>query len=150
MSHIRICVTQKFNLHVLACAFSAHLHKYSIKSRLTASFSHINNANWLQWYSFNDVLISLPTTSLVAYKSGNSATLRENTGSISSGIILGMGSANERWRYIVTSFLIGWAHTQNDPWLPGKSGTFVFCFVLRDHSMYAPSQWGMLHCNITL
>ena len=30
-------------------------------------------------------------------------------------IILGMGSANERRRYIVTSFLIGWAHTQNDP-----------------------------------
>ena len=31
------------------------------------------------------------------------------------GIILGMGSANERRRYIVTSSLIGWAHTQNDP-----------------------------------
>ena len=30
------------------------------------------------------------------------------------GIILGMGWANERRRYIVTSFLIGWAHTQND------------------------------------
>ena len=30
------------------------------------------------------------------------------------GIILGMGSANERRRYIVTSSLIGWAHTQND------------------------------------
>ena len=29
-------------------------------------------------------------------------------------IILGMGSANERRRYIVTPFLIGWAHTQND------------------------------------
>ena len=33
------------------------------------------------------------------------------------GIILGMGSANERWRYIVMSSLIGWAHTQNDPWV---------------------------------
>ena len=31
-----------------------------------------------------------------------------------SGIILGMGSANEKRRYIVTSFLIGWAHAQND------------------------------------
>ena len=32
------------------------------------------------------------------------------------GIIQGMHSANERWRYIVTSSLIGWAHTQNHPW----------------------------------
>ena len=31
-------------------------------------------------------------------------------------IILGMGSANERRRYIVTASLIGWAHTQNDRW----------------------------------
>ena len=34
---------------------------------------------------------------------------------VKSGIILGMGSANERRRYNVTSSLIGWAHTQNDP-----------------------------------
>ena len=31
-------------------------------------------------------------------------------------VILGMGLANERWCHIVTSSLIGWAHTQNDPW----------------------------------
>ena len=30
--------------------------------------------------------------------------------------MLGMGSANERRRYYVTSPLIGGAHTQNDPW----------------------------------
>ena len=34
-----------------------------------------------------------------------------------SGIILGMDSANERRRYIVTPPLIGWAHTQKDPWI---------------------------------
>ena len=28
---------------------------------------------------------------------------------------MGMCSANERWRYIVTSSLIDWAHTQNVP-----------------------------------
>ena len=28
----------------------------------------------------------------------------------SAGIILWMRPANERWRYIVTSFLIGWAN----------------------------------------
>ena len=33
----------------------------------------------------------------------------------SSEIILGMGSANERRCYIVTSSLIGWAHSHNDP-----------------------------------
>ena len=32
-------------------------------------------------------------------------------------IILCMCPANERWRYIVTSSPIGWAHTQNDPWV---------------------------------
>ena len=37
-----------------------------------------------------------------------------------TGIILAMGSANERRRYIVTSSLIGWAHTQNDPWVHTK------------------------------
>ena len=30
-------------------------------------------------------------------------------------IILCMGSASKRWRYIATSSLIGWAPTQNDP-----------------------------------
>ena len=34
-----------------------------------------------------------------------------------SGIILYMRPANERRRYILTSSLIGWAHTQNDPCL---------------------------------
>ena len=32
-----------------------------------------------------------------------------------AGIILCMHPANERRRYDVTSSLIGWAHTQNDP-----------------------------------
>ena len=34
------------------------------------------------------------------------------------GIIVGIGSSNEGQRYIVTSSLIGWAHTHNDPWIP--------------------------------
>ena len=43
-------------------------------------------------------------------------------------IIHGMGSANERRRYIVTSSLIGWAHTQEG---------------------YGLSQWATtLHCNV--
>ena len=35
-----------------------------------------------------------------------------------SGIILCMPPANERWRYSVTPSLIGWVHTQNDPFTP--------------------------------
>ena len=34
-----------------------------------------------------------------------------------SRIILCMRSANERWHYIVTSSLTGWAPTQNNPWI---------------------------------
>ena len=34
-----------------------------------------------------------------------------------TGIILWMRPANERRRYNVTSSLIGWAHTQNNPWI---------------------------------
>ena len=37
-------------------------------------------------------------------------------------IILGMGLANERWPYIVTSSLIGWAHPTNDPWTSESDG----------------------------
>ena len=41
-----------------------------------------------------------------------------------SGIILGMGSANERRHYYVTPALIGRAHNQNDPWL-----SWLFTFL---------------------
>ena len=36
------------------------------------------------------------------------------------GIILGRCSANQKRRYIVTPFLIDWAHNQNDPWIKIK------------------------------
>ena len=39
---------------------------------------------------------------------------------------MGMCSANERRLYDVTSSLIGWAHTQNDPW--GRCG-IIFCYL---------------------
>ena len=44
--------------------------------------------------------------------------------------IMGMGSAKERRRYIVTPPLIGWAHTQDDPWcwLPWWA---CFCIIAR-------------------
>ena len=38
------------------------------------------------------------------------------------------GSANERWHYIVTSSLIGWAHTQNDRMQPGAKLQVAKCW----------------------
>ena len=56
------------------------------------------------------------------------------------GIILCMPSANERWRYTVTLFLIGWAHTQNHPcmapghmpWLFDQESLLVKARILSD------------------
>ena len=47
-----------------------------------------------------------------------------------TGIILCVHPANERWRYSVAPSLIGWAHTQNDPYgykLSVGSMLFVMC-----------------------
>ena len=43
-----------------------------------------------------------------------------------SGIISCMRQANERRHYIVTLSLIGWAHTQIDPWAMGYTEPWVF------------------------
>ena len=50
-----------------------------------------------------------------------------------SGIVLCMRPANERWRYNVTSSLICWAHTQNDPCTKRNSNVdwpWFLCFDL--------------------
>ena len=63
------------------------------------------------------------------------------------GIILGVGLANERRRYIVTSSLIGWAHTQNGPcWIVlMKHTNILYCFILSQHwhgaGRWNPSWW---------
>ena len=41
------------------------------------------------------------------------------------GIILCMHAANEGWRYTVTPSLLGWAHTQNDPWIYNSEVSIV-------------------------
>ena len=46
-----------------------------------------------------------------------------------AGIILGMGSANERRHYNVTPSLIGQAHTHNDPWHV-TTGLVLWCEIL--------------------
>ena len=52
---------------------------------------------------------------LVASRVNVSSLCYSRTTLLKSGIILCMRPAKERWRYIVTSPLIGWSHTQNDP-----------------------------------
>ena len=47
-----------------------------------------------------------------------------------SGIILVMGSANERQRYNVVSSLIGWAHTQKVPLLLYFQSHYAICVVV--------------------
>ena len=42
--------------------------------------------------------------------------------------------ANERWHYIVTSYLIGWVHTQNGSWLHSIIVIIVFT-----------QKWGVWH-----
>ena len=49
----------------------------------------------------------------------------------STGIILGMGSTNEKQHYNVMSSLIGWAHTQNDPY----SISYINCVLYGINSL---------------
>ena len=67
------------------------------------------------------ISLSTPTT-CCRLDLGKHAHREHRTCKYVSGIILDMGSANEKRRYIVTSSLIGWAHTENDPcvWLAGS------------------------------
>ena len=60
-----------------------------------------------------------------------------------TGIILCMGSANERWRWIVTLSLISWSHTQNDLYhLPYFWGHNYVGILAPGHRQ--PSKWPML------
>ena len=63
----------------------------------------------------------------------------------SLGIILGMGSANERRRYIVTPSLIGRVPTQNDP----CCGSFEEAFWGLSNCLCHPLSWrdAMLSCE---
>ena len=80
---------------VLICWFVYHMNvwvlKYSVMLEINACLSFLSDQHD-RWY-VHSVLLTLDY----------------------SGIILCMGSVSERQRYIVTSSLIGWAHTQNDP-----------------------------------
>ena len=59
-----------------------------------------------------------------------------------SGVILGMGSANERRHYYVTPSLIGWAHTQNDPcWCSKLSDAIIWPVEIKLSQLVVGSFW---------
>ena len=63
------------------------------------------------------------------------------------GIILSMGSANERRRYYVTPSLIGWTHTQNDPCIQMRLYWNVFvstCLFIWNNF----HSWSCMSCGI--
>ena len=55
--------------------------------------------------------------------------------SLEAGIILGIGSTNERQCYIVTSSLIDWTHTQNDQWEVTSEGFKASGFLARHRQL---------------
>ena len=63
--------------------------------------------NWLSW------LPSLWHTIVKIYPTKYSCKSAVPCTAVDTGIILGMGSANEKRGFIVKSSLIGWAHAQN-------------------------------------
>ena len=58
--------------------------------------------------------------------------------------ILGMGSANERRRYIVTLSLTGWSHTQNDICI-GDVVTTLLHLSKESWHKYSQDLYGFLH-----
>ena len=61
-----------------------------------------------------------------------------------------MRPANERWRYSVTPSLIGWAHTQDDPWFwTAKYGIKCFSWSLADMKPFGSCVQTRVHVNLT-
>ena len=80
-------------------------------------------------------MIPVPLVSMLIHPVSNDGRNKQSDGGTSmvvlcsvAGINLGMGSANERRHYIVTLSLIGWAHSQIDPWCgPDVAGLVQDC-----------------------
>ena len=59
-----------------------------------------------------------------------------------AGIILWICPVNERLHYNVTPSLIGWAHTQNDPWSWNEKGAILFyCHLVSYDTHFFKCQW---------
>ena len=82
---------------------------------------------------------------------------------ISPEISLGMGSANERRRYKLTSSVIGWVHTWNTPRVSGLHATYtchpgsrrdmsdlikvMVSFVMNGNTHIGLLPWLQIHCE---
>ena len=79
-----------------------------------------------------------------------------------AGIILCIRPASEGRRYIVTSSLIGWAHTQNDPWrcpsiwrclaIDSRNTEYLIicvffkdCLAIISYIFHWPDEWHLAH-----
>ena len=77
------------------------------------------------WWHFTNLPIQLDFSSAVA------------------GIILCMCPSNERWRYNVTPSLIGWLHTENDPYSDRMLSMYSveLTGIKRRHTPYMVPPW---------
>ena len=73
----------------------------------------ISNVKWILLINHSDLQSIFVMSIKASHVTGNSTVCSLTQ---TAGIILCMHPPNERRRYIVTSFVIGWAHTQNDSW----------------------------------
>ena len=76
----------------------------------------------IPYHKFQNYTFKITATSprgqwvILFHTSNMVGALQFNTHCVCLGTFLGMGSANDRRYHNVMSSLIGWAHTQNDPW----------------------------------
>ena len=93
---------------------------------------------YISWYL---TYISWESTSQISQQT---VAITSSKSNLSSGIILGMDSANERRCYTVTSPLISCAHTENDPWFCGITqlwSTLSCCFSMGYCARDVPSNF---------
>ena len=91
----------------LRCRAATHAHNLHLSAECgTPWVVFLWNDGFLEWEP--DSYVNMAVVSLTAH------CWSTNCWNIDAGIILGMGSADERRRYNVTSSLIGWTHAQND------------------------------------
>ena len=105
--------------HILPCGQVSvtHLGNMEYTMKFTGAWSSNElQSQWLDFrlgYQYSNAIKWPPGWNSLAIILVHTSSQGKDT---NSGIILASGSANERHRYIVTAPLIGWAHSQNDPW----------------------------------
>ena len=97
---------------ILGLSLASERRHYYIRPFLIGQV-HTQNDPWHQSHIHVQNLVN---TGVVWYLTSLYLHSRMIISSHMTGTILDLGLANERGHYYVRSFLIGWAHIQNDPW----------------------------------